>query len=156
MTTTTAQTFDRSRTVQTQDEDELAEHLADDYPYNVPDSWDYKDREELDGWEEIVKHVKELVRQNYGDSQVWRDFIIEVLDEVHKPDGIIVNDLFSRSATLLYRDSKVIVENDRRERVYEATNRILEYARTGDMEKVEQQVDNILSTIGVPDRLVEE
>jgi hypothetical protein len=49
-----------------------------------------------------------------------------------------------------------VVSDDRRERVYEATNRILEYAEAGDVHRVEAQVDTLLSTIGVPDRVVEE
>lgn len=52
-----------------------------------------------------------------------------------------------------------VIDDDRRERVYEATNRILEYAQGESDEafyEVEEQVDTILSTVGVPDRVVNE
>lgn len=52
-----------------------------------------------------------------------------------------------------------VINDSRREQVYKATNRILEYAQ-GDsdeaLHKVEDAVDTILSTVGVPDRVVEE
>lgn len=56
------------------------------------------------------------------------------------------------------------VENDRREKVYEATNLILEHARATNpggqtseqFQRVEDAVDTILSTIGVPDRIIHE
>ncbi|MFB6190265.1 MAG: hypothetical protein ABEJ91_01710 [Candidatus Nanohaloarchaea archaeon] len=48
----------------------------------------------------------------------------------------------------------VTVENDRRERVYEATNRILEHTSDEARKEIEEQVDTILSTIGVPDRVI--
>lgn len=57
-----------------------------------------------------------------------------------------------------------VIDDDRRERIYDATNRILEYARdrndsgepTEAYRQVEAAVDDILSTVGVPDRVVEE
>lgn len=56
-----------------------------------------------------------------------------------------------------------VISNDRRETVYEATNRILEHAPGAELDngegnkqyhKIEDAIDDILSTIGVPDRAV--
>lgn len=66
--------------------------------------------------------------------------------------------------TRLQPAGPLTVEDERREKVYDATNRILEYARatnpggqtSEEFQRVENAVDTILSTIGVPDRVVNE
>lgn len=56
-------------------------------------------------------------------------------------------------------ESHSIVDDQRRERVWESTNRILEYAQQDGKEpfsRVEEEVDTILSTVGVPDRIIDQ
>lgn len=55
--------------------------------------------------------------------------------------------------------SSQVIRDERRETVYGATNRILEYAGQNSSQadqEIRDAVDTILSTIGVPDRVVEE
>lgn len=81
-----------------------------------------------------------------------------------KEEEYVIQDLRRVSGRIVVKrvrsvEDAAVLSDDRRERIYDARNRILEHAGGSEQEclnKVRKAVDDILSTCGVPNRVIVE
>lgn len=122
-------------------------------------------RDNTEMYRTVNGHTIKVTISSYGKGELWLNNT--AIHEKHGNSDELKDSLIQEADHLekaLRNGNHQIVSNDRREQVYEATNRILEYAEATNpgghtsetYHKVEEQVDTILSVIGVPDRIINE